>query len=79
MDTNVQYLAPARNSLQNGEAVDDNFQKDLNYYTSTNENISDGQHKVDRNDLQTIITPEITTSLNDLKTTYSPSCNVNKL
>ena len=34
----VSDLAPARNSLQSGDVVDDNIQKDLNDSTSTNEN-----------------------------------------
>ena len=33
----VSDLAPARNSLQSGDVVDDNIQKDLNDSTSTNE------------------------------------------
>ena len=34
----VSDLSPARNSLQSGDVVDDNIQKDLNDSTPTNEN-----------------------------------------
>lgn len=70
----VSDLVPAKNSLQSGEAVDDNLQKDLDDSTSTkiNENNSYEKLEVDSNNLQTIINPEITTSSpKDLKTTTS--------
>ena len=53
----VSDLAPARNSLQSGDVVDDNIQKDLNDSTSTKENPQ--EKEVDSNDSQTIVTPEI--------------------
>ena len=58
----VSDLATARNSLQIGDVVDDNIQKDLNDSTHTNEN---PKEKVDSNDSQTIVTPEIVPSPND--------------
>ena len=59
----VSDLAPARNSLQSGDVVDDNTQKDLNDSTPTNENPK--EKEVDSNDSQTIVTPEIVPSPSD--------------
>ena len=60
-------LAPARNSLQSGDVVDDNIKKDLNDSTPTNENLK--EKEVDSNDSQTIVTPEIVPSPSDLNIT----------
>ena len=46
----ISDLAPARNLLPSGKAVDDSLQKDLDVSTSTNENNSDEIHAIDRND-----------------------------
>ena len=59
----VSDLAPARNSLQSGDVVDDNIQKDLNDSTPTNENPK--EKEVDSNDSQTIDTPKIVPSPSD--------------
>ena len=59
----VSDLAPARNSLQSGDVID-NIQKDLNDSTPTNENPK--EKEVDSNDSQTIVTPEIVPSPSDL-------------
>ena len=63
----VSDLAPARNSLQSGDVVDDNIQKDLNDSTPTNENPK--EKEVDSNDSQTIVTSEIVPSSSDLNIT----------
>ena len=55
------------NSLQSGDVVDDNTQKDLNDSTPTNENPK--EKEVDSNDSQTIVTPEIVRS-SDLNITF---------
>ena len=63
----VSDLAPARNSLQSGDVVDDNIQKGSNDSTPTNKNPK--EKEVDSNDPQTIVTPEIVPSPSDLKFT----------
>ena len=60
----VSDLALARNSLQSGDVIDDNIQKDLNDTIPTNENPK--EKEVDSNDSQTIVTPEIVPSPSDL-------------
>ena len=68
----VSDLPPARNSLQSGDVVDDNIQKDLNDSTPSND-LNDStpskEKEVDRNDSQTIDTPEIVPSPSDLSIT----------